>query len=338
MDIWSLGCITFVLLYGTFPFYEAPRDTPNDLRDKVISGRFTFPGDGEHKNHPISAEARDLISRAMVVDPVKRLDIDGFLAHPWMKKAQDAAVARACATTSTSSTSSDDSHATSASHTSTTAPLLSPQESTTSGPPSAAPPPYHIAVKTSHLLNHININNQGLVPFTMAETTTSTTTTTTTTTVTKKTTSISRLSLTANTHVVTGMEEEDLADAGRDRANDDDDGGDDDRGDTRGAMEESRGATSPEQPEGAPVNPKPEMRQRIRELFNTLIRVERARDEPAMLDGDDVQDRIPRRGVKLSDLLPSKIMQRRKQHRASSGLRIETTTRQLSSPRNSIGI
>jgi hypothetical protein len=60
-------------------------------------------------------------------------------------------------------------------------------------------------------------------------------------------------------------------------------------------------------------------------------------DDPAMLNGNDVQDRIPR-GVKLSDLLPSKIMQRRKQHRASSGLRIETTTRQLSSPRNSIGI
>jgi len=73
VDIWSLGCICFVLLYGTFPFFEEARDAGvTDLREKVILGRFVFPPDGEHKNVPIGKDVKDLISRAMVVDASKR--------------------------------------------------------------------------------------------------------------------------------------------------------------------------------------------------------------------------------------------------------------------------
>jgi len=73
VDIWSLGCICFVLLYGTFPFFEEARDAGvTDLREKVILGRFVYPPDGEHKNAPISKDVKDLISRAMMVDASKR--------------------------------------------------------------------------------------------------------------------------------------------------------------------------------------------------------------------------------------------------------------------------
>jgi len=80
---------------------------------------------------------------------------------------------------------------------------------------------------------------------------------------------------------------------------------------------------------------KPEKRKKIRELFNALIGVERARIDPAQREAERAQDKVPKRMVKLSDLLPSKILQRRKQqHRTGSGLRTEL--RQPSSPVGSI--
>jgi serine/threonine protein kinase len=88
VDIWSLGGIVFVILSGTFPFFETSED-PTPLRENVIKGEFKFPTD-DQKEHLLGAEARDLISRAMVVDPAKRLDIDEFLAHPWMREEKDA--------------------------------------------------------------------------------------------------------------------------------------------------------------------------------------------------------------------------------------------------------
>jgi hypothetical protein len=78
---------------------------------------------------------------------------------------------------------------------------------------------------------------------------------------------------------------------------------------------------------------KPEMRKKIRDLFNALIKVERSRIDPAQKEAERAQDKIPKRLVKLSDLLPSKIMQRRKMRGASS---LRTELRQPSSPLGSV--
>jgi len=79
---------------------------------------------------------------------------------------------------------------------------------------------------------------------------------------------------------------------------------------------------------------KPEKRKKIRELFNALIGVERSRIDPAQREAERAHDKVPKRMVKLSDLLPSKILQRRKQQHRTSGLRTEL--RQPSSPLGSI--
>jgi len=313
VDIWSLGCICFVLLYGTFPFYEDPRDTGNDLRDKVIRGRFTFPADGEHKNLPISPEARDLISRAMVVDPVKRLGVDGFLAHPWMQM-RPRLPPPYRSTSSSTSTGDNSSLASTASHHPTTAPLLSPLPDIWQ-PPScatkeAAASPLVYVNNSRHAPTATEVDPAAMVtiPLNYRESTTSTV---------YRANSASRVS---GQFVASGEE------------------------DDEGAAH-SRSSHSLATPAAAPGTGGGEggagestagsARRRIRDLFNTLIRVERARDDPSNFDVEGGQ-LAGRRGVKLSDLLPSKIMQKRKQHRGSSGLRIET--RQLSSPRTSIGI
>lgn len=77
-DIWSAGCILYIMLCGRPPFY-AKND--NDLIKKIKSFSFTF-------NYPefsnVSPEAKDLISR-MLCDQVHRLTAQGVLDHSWIK-------------------------------------------------------------------------------------------------------------------------------------------------------------------------------------------------------------------------------------------------------------
>jgi len=82
VDIWSLGCLAYILLYGSFPFYE---ETVGNklvlLKDKIKSGYFAFPTDAEN----VSDEAKDLIKKALDLNPATRLNINKFLAHPWLQ-------------------------------------------------------------------------------------------------------------------------------------------------------------------------------------------------------------------------------------------------------------
>ena len=77
-DIWSAGCILYIMLCGRPPFF-AKND--NDLIRKIISKVYSF-------NYPefqlISSDAKDLITR-MLCDQDKRLSAQGVLDHPWIK-------------------------------------------------------------------------------------------------------------------------------------------------------------------------------------------------------------------------------------------------------------
>uniref|UniRef100_A0A7S2TGQ5 Calcium-dependent protein kinase n=1 Tax=Lotharella oceanica TaxID=641309 RepID=A0A7S2TGQ5_9EUKA len=95
-DMWSMGVITFLMLYGFPPFHssahkEGSASTKEILR-KVLDG-FTpevragygawFPRDIK-----VSAEARDLIAKLLTRDTAKRYTIDEMIAHPWFSKAK----------------------------------------------------------------------------------------------------------------------------------------------------------------------------------------------------------------------------------------------------------
>ena len=75
-DVWSCGIILFALLTGHLPFND---NNIKKLLLKVQSGRFQMP-------HNISPEAKNLISRILVVDPSKRIQTTDILSHPLIAK------------------------------------------------------------------------------------------------------------------------------------------------------------------------------------------------------------------------------------------------------------
>eukprot|EP01028_Stygiella_incarcerata_P008039 TRINITY_DN3398_c0_g1_i1.p1 TRINITY_DN3398_c0_g1~~TRINITY_DN3398_c0_g1_i1.p1 ORF type:complete len:325 (+),score=89.71 TRINITY_DN3398_c0_g1_i1:147-1121(+) len=79
VDMWSIGVVLYILLCGFPPFYS--EHTP-DLFDQIIQGEYSFPD--PYWTH-ISASAKDIISRMLVVDPRGRLSPRDALAHPWIR-------------------------------------------------------------------------------------------------------------------------------------------------------------------------------------------------------------------------------------------------------------
>lgn len=76
-DIWSAGCILYIMLCGRPPFYaKNDEDLVRKIKSKSYS--FNYP---EFKN--VSQEAKDLITK-MLSDQDKRLSAQGVLDHKWV--------------------------------------------------------------------------------------------------------------------------------------------------------------------------------------------------------------------------------------------------------------
>ncbi|WVQ98704.1 hypothetical protein IAU59_005835 [Kwoniella sp. CBS 9459] len=78
-DIWSCGVILFALLTGRLPFDD---ENIRILLQKVKNGRFVMPAD-------LPADAKDLITRMLVVDPEKRITMNDIMRHPFCQRKQD---------------------------------------------------------------------------------------------------------------------------------------------------------------------------------------------------------------------------------------------------------
>lgn len=83
-DMWSLGVIVYILLGGYPPFIE---QNQRELFRKIRKGQYEF-----HDEYwgSVSAEAKDLISSLLTVEPSKRLSASEALQHKWMM--QDASL------------------------------------------------------------------------------------------------------------------------------------------------------------------------------------------------------------------------------------------------------
>lgn len=77
-DMWSAGCILYVLLCGYPPFYG---DDDKEIIEMVRVGEFEF--DGEEWDD-VSDEAKDLICK-LIAKPEVRLTAEEGLKHPWIK-------------------------------------------------------------------------------------------------------------------------------------------------------------------------------------------------------------------------------------------------------------
>lgn len=77
-DMWSLGVIVYILLGGYPPFIE---QNQRELFRKIRKGQYEF-----HDEYwgAVSADAKDLISCLLTVQPAKRLGADEALKHKWM--------------------------------------------------------------------------------------------------------------------------------------------------------------------------------------------------------------------------------------------------------------
>ncbi|WRT67120.1 uncharacterized protein IL334_004086 [Kwoniella shivajii] len=78
-DIWSCGVILFALLTGRLPFDD---ENIRILLQKVKNGRFVMPAD-------LPIDAKDLITRMLVVEPEKRITMAEIMRHPFCQRKQD---------------------------------------------------------------------------------------------------------------------------------------------------------------------------------------------------------------------------------------------------------
>jgi len=79
-DMWSVGVILYILLCGYPPFQH---EQQNKLFKLILKAEFHFHSPWWDK---VSAEAKDMVSKLLVVDPEKRMTPTQAMQHPFMKK------------------------------------------------------------------------------------------------------------------------------------------------------------------------------------------------------------------------------------------------------------
>ena len=82
-DMWSVGCIIFLLLSGNLPFMGRSQ---KELFRKIVAGKYEFK-DADWEG--VSDDARDLVKRLLVLDPDKRMTATQAVRHPWLKASRD---------------------------------------------------------------------------------------------------------------------------------------------------------------------------------------------------------------------------------------------------------
>jgi len=83
VDMWSVGCIMYFLLFGVPPFYSEKEDEDehdDEICKAVLGGNISFD-----RNRTISSSAQDLLLRLLESDPSKRITAEVVLLHPWIK-------------------------------------------------------------------------------------------------------------------------------------------------------------------------------------------------------------------------------------------------------------
>lgn len=79
-DIWSVGCILFLLLGSYFPFDD--EDTSEEqIFERTRNGNYNFYPEFWSK---ISRGAKDLVSMLLTVNPNKRISASAALEHEWI--------------------------------------------------------------------------------------------------------------------------------------------------------------------------------------------------------------------------------------------------------------
>lgn len=80
VDMWSIGCLLFVILTAHLPFSGSTQET---LFKNIIAGNYH---ESLLKENGISLEGRDFLSRLLEIDVSLRLSTREALQHPWIQE------------------------------------------------------------------------------------------------------------------------------------------------------------------------------------------------------------------------------------------------------------
>jgi len=79
VDLWSIGVVTYFLLAGFPPFMG---DDLQEIVEQIMKADYEFP---DPYWTDISAEAKDFVSKLLVVEPEKRMSAEEALQHLWLQ-------------------------------------------------------------------------------------------------------------------------------------------------------------------------------------------------------------------------------------------------------------
>lgn len=79
IDLWSLGVVTYILLFGRFPFDAR---FMSQVEDKIVKGEFEYPKELEPM---VTHQAKKFIEYLLVLNPRERPPAAMALQHPWLQ-------------------------------------------------------------------------------------------------------------------------------------------------------------------------------------------------------------------------------------------------------------
>ncbi|KAI9912664.1 hypothetical protein PsorP6_005529 [Peronosclerospora sorghi] len=80
--MFALGVVLYILICGSHPFDPYNNLTDEEIRTRILKGRFVTQSRAWHS---ISPSAQDLIRKLLEIDPDKRPSAEQALQHPWLR-------------------------------------------------------------------------------------------------------------------------------------------------------------------------------------------------------------------------------------------------------------